>query len=101
MKTLLLLTALAFTSLQAAAPPNLIFILADDLGYAELGSYGQKVIATPHLDRMAREGLRFTQFYAGVTVCAPSRSVLMTGLHHGHTRGCAGMRSLTSLRRRR
>jgi arylsulfatase A-like enzyme len=66
--------------------PNLIWIMADDLGYGELGCYGQKVIRTPHLDRMAQEGLRFTQFYAGATVCAPSRSVLMTGQHHGHTR---------------
>jgi arylsulfatase A-like enzyme len=66
--------------------PNLVFILADDLGYAELGCYGQKVIQTPSLDQMAREGVRFTQFYAGATVCAPSRSVLMTGMHHGHTR---------------
>ena len=70
----------------AAERPNLIWIMADDLGYGDLGCYGQKVIATPHLDRMAREGLRFTQFYAGATVCAPSRSVLMTGQHHGHTR---------------
>jgi arylsulfatase A-like enzyme len=67
-------------------PPNIILILADDLGYGELGSYGQKLIATPHLDRMAAEGMRFTQFYAGSTVCAPSRSVLMTGQHLGHTR---------------
>jgi arylsulfatase A-like enzyme len=66
--------------------PNLIWVMADDLGYGELGCYGQKVIRTPHLDRMAREGMRFTQFYAGATVCAPSRSVLMTGQHHGHTR---------------
>lgn len=66
--------------------PNLIFILADDLGYGETGCYGQKIIQTPALDQMAREGLRFTRFYAGATVCAPSRSVLMTGLHHGHTR---------------
>lgn len=66
--------------------PNLIWIMADDMGYGELGCYGQKEIATPHLDRMASEGLRFTHFYAGATVCAPSRSVLMTGLHHGHTR---------------
>ena len=66
--------------------PNLVFILADDLGYAELGCYGQRVIKTPCLDRMAGEGIRFTHFYAGATVCAPSRSVLMTGLHHGHTR---------------
>jgi arylsulfatase A-like enzyme len=77
----------------AEVKPNLIFILADDLGYAELGCYGQKVIQTPHLDGMAREGLRFTQFYSGATVCAPSRSVLMTGKHHGHTRvrGNAGV----------
>jgi arylsulfatase A-like enzyme len=60
--------------------------MADDLGYGELGCYGQREIQTPHLDRMASEGLRFTQFYAGATVCAPSRSVLMTGQHHGHTR---------------
>ena len=56
--------------------PNIIFILADDLGYGELGSYGQKAIQTPALDRMAAEGMRFTQFYAGNTVCAPSRSVV-------------------------
>ena len=60
--------------------------MADDLGYGDLGSYGQKVIKTPCLDRMAAEGIRFNHFYAGATVCAPSRSVLMTGLHHGHTR---------------
>lgn len=66
--------------------PNLIWIMADDMGYGEVGCYGQRVIQTPQLDRMAREGLRFTQFYAGATVCAPSRSVLMTGQHHGHTR---------------
>ena len=70
----------------AAERPNLIWIMADDLGYGELGCYGQQVIATPHLDRMAREGMRFTHFYAGATVCAPSRSVLMTGRHHGRTR---------------
>jgi arylsulfatase A-like enzyme len=80
---LCLTTALAA---GAAGKPNLIFILADDLGYGELGCYGQKVIQTPQLDRMAKEGLRFTHFYAGATVCAPSRSVLMTGLHHGRTR---------------
>src|SRR5215210_2615231 len=80
------LVLLAAAGPALAAPPNLIFILADDLGYGELGSYGQKVIQTPQLDRMARDGMRFTQFYAGATVCAPSRSVLMTGLHHGRTR---------------
>ena len=71
--------------------PNIIFILADDLGYGDLGCYrnagsGQKTIRTPNLDRMAQEGMRFTQHYAGSTVCAPSRSALMTGLHTGHTR---------------
>lgn len=65
--------------------PNIIYILADDLGYGDLGSYGQKNIKTPNLDRMAEEGMRFTQHYAGSTVCAPSRSSLMTGLHTGHT----------------
>ena len=64
--------------------PNVIFILADDLGYGDLGCYGQKLVKTPRLDRMAAEGLRFTQAYAGATVCAPSRCVLMTGLHGGH-----------------
>lgn len=68
------------------APPNFVWILADDLGYGDLGSYGQERIQTPHLDRMAAEGMRFTDAYAGFTVCAPSRSVLMTGQHTGHTR---------------
>jgi arylsulfatase A-like enzyme len=65
-------------------PPNIIFILADDLGYGDLGCYGQQKIQTPNLDRLAAEGMRFTQFYAGSTVCAPSRCALMTGLHTGH-----------------
>lgn len=69
-----------------ASPPNIVFILADDVGYGELGCYGQREIQTPHLDRMAAEGVRFTQFYAGASICAPSRSVLMTGLHNGHGR---------------
>ena len=85
--------ALLAATVNALAPagaarlerPNIVFILADDLGYGDLGSYGQRRIRTPNLDRMAREGVRFTQFYAGSTVCAPSRSVLMTGLHTGHT----------------
>lgn len=93
---LLASAALALTLSLAAAPPqlpirhpnqpNIIFILADDLGYGDLGCYGQKKIRTPNLDRLAAEGMRFTQCYAGSTVCAPSRSVLMTGLHTGHTR---------------
>jgi len=65
-------------------PPNVVFIMADDLGLRHLGCYGGDKIHTPHLDRMAAEGLRFTQAYAGATVCAPSRSCLMTGLHGGH-----------------
>jgi len=69
----------------AAGKPNIIFILADDLGYADLGCYGQRIIQTPHIDRMAAEGMKFTRMYAGATVCAPSRSVLMTGQHLGHT----------------
>jgi arylsulfatase A-like enzyme len=64
--------------------PNIIFILADDLGYGDLGCYGQKRIKTPNLDKMAEEGMRFTQHYAGSTVCAPSRCSLMTGKHTGH-----------------
>ena len=70
--------------LTAAERPNIIFIMADDLGYGDLGSYGQTEIKTPHLDSLAAEGMRFTQFYAGSTVCAPSRCVLMTGKHTGH-----------------
>ena len=65
-------------------PPNIVFILADDLGYGDLGSYGQQKIKTPSLDRMATQGMRFTQHYAGNAVCAPSRCVLMTGKHPGH-----------------
>ena len=85
--------ASVFISLASAEDrPNIIFIMADDLGYGDLGCYGQQLIKTPNLDRMAREGMMFRQFYAGSTVCAPSRSVLMTGKHMGHThvRGNAG-----------
>ena len=75
--------------LRAQSPgtkPNIIFILADDLGYGDLGCFGQKVIQTPNIDRLAAEGMRFTQVYAGDTVCAPSRCALMTGKHTGHAR---------------
>lgn len=65
--------------------PNIIFILADDLGYGDLSTYGQTHFETPNLDRLAAEGLKFTQHYSGSTVCAPSRSVIMTGRHTGHT----------------
>src|SRR5947208_10631688 len=64
--------------------PNIVFILADDLGYGDVGCYGQKKIRTPNLDRMAAEGMRFTQHYAGNAVCAPSRCVLLPGRHPGH-----------------
>ncbi len=70
--------------LNAASKPNIIFILSDDLAQGDLGCYGQKLIQTPNLDRMAAEGTRFTQAYSGTTVCAPSRAALMTGLHMGH-----------------
>src|SRR4051812_4170633 len=69
---------------RAADRPNFIFILADDLGYGDLGCYGQKIIQTPNLDRLATEGMKFTSFYAGNAVCAPSRCTLLTGLHSGH-----------------
>ncbi len=79
--------ALAGGAVQCTRPsglPNIIYILADDLGYGELGCYGQKHIRTPHLDHMAEEGMRFSQHYAGSPVCAPSRCVLLTGKHTGH-----------------
>jgi len=69
-----------------AKRPNIIFVMVDDMGYGDLGVYGQSHIRMPHVDRMAREGIRYTQAYCGSTVCAPSRSVLMTGQHTGHTR---------------
>ena len=64
--------------------PNIILIMADDLGYAGLGCYGQTLIQTPRIDQMAREGIRFTDFYAANTVCVPSRCGLITGRHPGH-----------------
>ena len=77
-------TSFSRTGIGSDKRPNIIFILADDLGYGDLGCYGQQTIKTPNLDRTAEEGMRFTQHYAGSTVCAPSRCVLMTGLHSGH-----------------
>ncbi len=70
---------------SAAARPNIVYILADDLGIGDVGAYGQEKIRTPNLDRMAAMGMRFIQHYSGSTVCAPSRSALMTGRHTGHT----------------
>ena len=80
-----------------ADKPNIIFIIVDDMGYADLGCYGGKVIRTPNIDRMAAEGMQFTQAYSGCVVCAPARSTLMTGYHMGHTsvRGNTGGISLT------
>jgi arylsulfatase A-like enzyme len=86
----LLVGAVAIAGLGASAAqsqpqrPNVIFILADDLGYGDLGCFGQKLIKTPNIDGLAKEGMRFTQAYAGATVCAPSRCCLMTGKHGGH-----------------
>jgi arylsulfatase A-like enzyme len=70
---------------QQQRKPNIIWLMADDLGWGDVGCHGQKWIRTPNVDRLAAEGMRFTDGYAGCTVCAPSRSVLMTGLHTGHT----------------
>ena len=68
-----------------AEKPNIVFIMADDLGHGHLGCYGQDKIKTPHIDKLAAEGMKFRNAYAGSAVCAPCRSVLMTGLHTGHT----------------
>jgi arylsulfatase A len=86
MKKLLILTLTLFiiqTTVKAASKPNIIFILCDDLAQGDLGCYGQKLIQTPHLERMAAEGTLFPQLYSGTSVCAPSRTSLMTGLHTG------------------
>lgn len=82
--------------------PNIVFIMADDLGYADLGCYGQQLIQTPNIDQLAKEGMRFTQCYSGASVCAPARSVLMTGMHAGHTRvrgnfGLGGVKGLAGI----
>lgn len=76
----------SFTALSQVKKPNIIYILADDAGIGDFGCYGQKKIMTPNIDQMAKEGIRFTNHYSGSTVCAPSRSCLMTGMHTGHTR---------------
>lgn len=93
MKNLIFLFALIlFTNCNNTAPkpknskpPNIIYILADDLGYGDIGVYGQTLFETPNLDRLAKGGMQFLQHYSGSTVCAPSRSALMTGQHTGHT----------------
>ena len=84
----LLLSMVTFFAMSVAAvgadKPNVIYILADDLGYGDLSIYGQKKLKTPNIDRIGTEGLKFTDHYSGNTVCSPSRAVLMTGLHSGH-----------------
>src|SRR6186713_2678221 len=72
------------STVNAAERPNIVFLFADDLGYGDVGAFGQTKIKTPNLDQLAKEGMRLTQCYAGNAVCAPSRCVLMTGLHPGH-----------------
>ena len=81
------LASLAGIAAQSATHqrPNIIYIMCDDMGYGDLGCYGQRYISTPRIDSMAREGMRFTQAYAGSPVSAPSRATLMTGQHSGHT----------------
>ena len=91
MKNILLCSSAALAALTAGAQsrPNILYIMCDDMGYGDLGCYGHKYIQTPNIDRMAQEGMRFTQAYAGSPVSAPSRAALMTGQHsgHGHVRG--------------
>ena len=92
-----ILAALLLCSGSRGAKPNIVFIMADDLGHGHLGCYGQDKIKTPHIDRLAKEGMKLMNAYAGSAVCAPCRSVLMTGLHTGHTpvrSNGAGMRIL-------
>ncbi len=78
------ITVVGCDSTKVSEKPNIIFIMADDLGYAEVGSFGQELIETPHLDTLAAHGMRFTQFYSGAPVCAPARCTLLTGQHLGH-----------------
>ena len=84
MKLISSILTLAILVAQADRKPNIVFILADDLGYGELGCYGQKKIRTPNIDRLASQGIKFTHHYTGAPVCAPARCVLLTGLHLGH-----------------
>ncbi len=90
---------LASVGAHGANQPNILILLADDMGYGELGAYGQKVIRTPYLDALAAKGMRFTDFYAGSSVCSPSRGVLMTGIHAGKAtiRGNKGLLSSDGL----
>ena len=72
------------TTSKTTKKPNIVFILADDMGYNELGSYGGKIIETPNIDELAKEGMKFSNHYCGSNICAPSRGTLMTGKHTGH-----------------
>src|SRR3970040_2242426 len=80
-----LLVCLISTLVFAQQKPNVIYIYDDDMGYGELGSYGQQKIKTPNLDKIANEGIKFTQHYTGAPVCAPARCILMTGKNSGHS----------------
>ena len=80
----LLLVASCFVAGAAERRPNIVFLMADDLGYGDVGAFGQKKIRTPNIDQLAKDGMRFTHYYSGHNVCAPSRCVLMTGKHPGH-----------------
>src|SRR5678810_1432129 len=82
---IILLLPVISVNAQKNTKPNIIFIFADDLGYGDIGCYGQQKIETPNIDKLAQKGMRFTQFYSGSTVCAPSRSSFLTSLHTGHT----------------
>ncbi|MBT7463490.1 MAG: sulfatase-like hydrolase/transferase, partial [Bacteroidetes bacterium] len=82
---LVFLATCMFSCSTLPEKPNIVYILADDLGWGDLSCYGQELFSTPNLDLLAEQGMRFTQHYSGSTVCAPSRSSLMTGLHTGHT----------------
>ena len=84
MRWILPFFATAVLASSAEKKPNIVFILADDLGYGELGCYGQEKIKTPNIDRLASEGIKFTHHYTGAPVCAPARCVLLTGRHLGH-----------------
>ena len=96
-KIVISLSALVFLlyscSKEEVLKPNIIFIIADDMGYGDIGCFGGKKILTPNIDRLAAEGMMFTQHYAGTSVCAPSRCVLMTGLHTGHAVSRGNMES--------
>ena len=85
-RALIPFAVLSLSSVLGAVRPNIVYILTDDLGIGDVGCYGQKVITTPNIDRLAAEGMKFEHHYAGCTVCAPSRCVLLTGLHNGHGR---------------